>query len=73
MTGVWMSTGKTSKGMPLVPPDPVISPLRSYRQLIDTQTERWSVFPTFDQRTLAELVQDELAERETPRCNFPAA
>jgi len=44
-------------------PDPVISPLRSYRQLMDPPTERWPVFPTFDQRTLAELVQDELADR----------
>jgi hypothetical protein len=44
-------------------PDPVISPLRSYRQLMDPPTERWPVFPTFDQRTLAELVQEELAER----------
>ncbi|GCF15816.1 recombinase [Haloarcula mannanilytica] len=44
-------------------PDPVISPLRSYRQLMDPPTERWPVFPTFDQRTLAELVREELAER----------
>jgi len=44
-------------------PDPVISPLRSYRQLMDPPTDRWPVFPTFDQRTLAGLVQDELAER----------
>jgi len=44
-------------------PDPVISPLRSYRQLMDPATERWPVFPTFDQRTLAGIVQDELAER----------
>ena len=44
-------------------PDPVISPLRSYRQLMDPPTERWPVFPTFDQRTLAEFVQEELAER----------
>jgi len=34
-------------------PDPVISPLRSYRQLMDPPTDRWPVFPTFDQRTLA--------------------
>jgi len=44
-------------------PDPVISPLRSYRKLMAPPTERWPVFPTFDQRTLAELVQDELADR----------
>ena len=44
-------------------PDPVISPLRSYRQLMDPPTERWPVFPMFDQRTLAGLVQDELGER----------
>jgi len=37
-------------------PDPVISPLRSYRQLMDPPTDRWPVFPTFDQRTLAGLV-----------------
>ena len=44
-------------------PDPVISPLRSYRKLMDLPTERWPVFPTLDQRTLAELVQEELADR----------
>ncbi|RLM53477.1 site-specific integrase [Halobellus sp. Atlit-31R] len=44
-------------------PDPVISPLRSYRKLMDPPTERWPVFPSFDQRTLAELVQDELSDR----------
>jgi integrase len=44
-------------------PDPVTSPLRSYRQLMDPPTERWPVFPTFDQRTLAEIVREELAER----------
>jgi len=41
-------------------PDPAISPLRSYRQLMDPPTERWPVFPTFDQRTLAGLIQNEL-------------
>jgi integrase len=44
-------------------PDPVISPLRSYRKLLDPPTERWPVFPTFDQRTLVGLVQDELVDR----------
>jgi len=44
-------------------PDPVLSPLRSYRQLMDPPTDRWPVFPTFDHRTLAELVQEELADR----------
>jgi integrase len=44
-------------------PDPVISPLQSYRKLMGPPTERWPVFPTFDQRTLAELVQEELADR----------
>ena len=44
-------------------PDPVISPLRSYRKLLDPPTDRWAVFPTFDHRTLAELVQEELADR----------
>ena len=33
--------------------DPVISPLRSYRKLMDPPTDRWPVFPTFAQRTLA--------------------
>ncbi|QGX93357.1 site-specific integrase (plasmid) [Haloplanus rallus] len=47
-------------------PDPVISPLRSYRKLMDPPTERWPVFPTLDQRTLAELVQEELADRGEP-------
>jgi hypothetical protein len=44
-------------------PDPVISPLRSYRKLIDPPTDRWSVFPTFDQRTLAGLMQEDIADR----------
>ncbi|WP_226023782.1 tyrosine-type recombinase/integrase [Halomicrobium salinisoli] len=44
-------------------PDPVIGPLRSYRKLMDPPTDRWPVFPTFDQRTLADLVRDELADR----------
>ena len=30
---------------------------------MDPPTERWPVFPTFDQRTLAELIQDELVDR----------
>ncbi len=30
---------------------------------MDPPTERWPVFPTFDQRTLAGLIQDELADR----------
>jgi integrase len=44
-------------------PDPVISPLQSYRQLMDPPTERWPIFPTFDRRTLAGLVQKELSDR----------
>jgi integrase len=44
-------------------PDPVIAPLRSYRKLMEPPTERWPVFPTFDQRTLAGFVQEELADR----------
>jgi integrase len=39
-------------------PGPVIAPLRSYRTLMDPPTVQWPVFPTFDQRTLATLVQD---------------
>ncbi|WP_115864503.1 phage integrase SAM-like domain-containing protein [Halorussus litoreus] len=44
-------------------PDPVISPLRNYQRLLDLPTERWPVFPTFDQRTLATLVSEELADQ----------
>jgi integrase len=44
-------------------PDPVLSPLRSYQKLMDPPTDRWPVFPTFDQRTLATLVREELADR----------
>ncbi|WP_424016275.1 tyrosine-type recombinase/integrase (plasmid) [Halorientalis pallida] len=44
-------------------PDPVITPLRNYYKIMNPPTERWPVFPTFDQRTLATLVQDELADR----------
>ena len=47
-------------------PDPVISPLRSYQKLLDPPTDRWPVFPTLDQRTLAELVQEESADRGEP-------
>jgi integrase len=46
-------------------PDPVIAPLRSYRTLMDPPTVQWPVFPTFDQRTLATLVQDELDGPDT--------
>ena len=49
-------------------PDPVVSPLRNYRQLMDPPTDRWPVFPTLDRRTLAGLVQEELADRgERPK------
>ncbi len=41
-------------------PDPVISPLRNYQRLLDPLSERWPVFLTFDQRTLATLVSEEL-------------
>jgi len=44
-------------------PDPVISPLRNYRRLMHPPTDRCPVFPTFDQRTLAGLVQEELLDR----------
>ncbi|WP_181692622.1 phage integrase SAM-like domain-containing protein [Natronomonas sp. LN261] len=44
-------------------PDPTIAPLRNYRKLMDPPTQRWPVFPTFDQRTLATLVRNELADR----------
>ena len=44
-------------------PDPVISPLHNYQQLMNPPTDRWPVFPTLDRRTLAGLVQEELADR----------
>ena len=44
-------------------PDPVISPVGNYRKLMDPPTDRWPVFPTLDQRTLAGLVRTELADR----------
>lgn len=44
-------------------PQPVIAPLRTYRRLLDPPSERWPVFPTFDQRTLADLVRDKLADQ----------
>jgi integrase len=44
-------------------PDPVIAPLRSYRRLLAPPSDRWPVFPTFDRRTLADLVREELADR----------
>jgi len=47
-------------------PDPVIAPLRRYRELADPPSERWPVFPTFDRQTLAGLVRDELADRGEP-------
>ena len=44
-------------------PGPVISPARGSRKLMNSPTKRWPVFPTFDRRMLARLVQDELADR----------
>jgi hypothetical protein len=44
-------------------PDPVISPLRSFRKLMDPPTDRWPVFPTFDQRTIGTKVREELADQ----------
>ena len=44
-------------------PEPVIAPLRTYRRLADPPADRWPVFPTFDRRTLAALVREELADR----------
>ncbi|CDK37813.1 site-specific recombinase [Halorubrum sp. AJ67] len=43
-------------------PEPVISPLKSYHQLLNPPTDRWPVFPTFDQRTLADLIKTELSD-----------
>jgi integrase len=43
-------------------PDPVVGPVERYRTLLDPPSERWPVFPTFDRRTLAELVEEELAD-----------
>ncbi|MXR53019.1 site-specific integrase [Halovenus sp. WSH3] len=44
-------------------PDPVIAPLERYRTLMEPPAERWPVFPTFDQRSLAQSVRAELADR----------
>lgn len=44
-------------------PKPVITPLRTYRKLLEPPSERWPVFPTLHHRTLAELVCDKLADR----------
>ncbi|WP_257300374.1 phage integrase SAM-like domain-containing protein [Haloarchaeobius sp. FL176] len=44
-------------------PDPVVGPLRRYRKLLDPPSDRWPVFPTLDQRTLATVVTDGLADR----------
>lgn len=44
-------------------PGPVHTPLRTYRRLMDPPTDRWPMFPTFDRRTLADLVETELADR----------
>lgn len=44
-------------------PEPVITPLRNYKRLLDPPSDHWPVFPTFDQRTLGDLVRDELADR----------
>jgi integrase len=44
-------------------PEPVIQPLKTYRELLDPPSERWPVFPTFSPRTLGELVREELADR----------
>jgi hypothetical protein len=44
-------------------PDPVIPPLRRYRALLRPPSDRWPVFPTFDQRTLARRIRTALADR----------
>ncbi|RXK47831.1 tyrosine-type recombinase/integrase [Halorientalis pallida] len=44
-------------------PDPVIHPLQQYRKVLKPPTDRWPVFPTFDQRSLGKLVQEELTDR----------
>lgn len=44
-------------------PEPVITPLRNYKRLVDPPSDRWPVFPRFDQRTLADRVRDELTDR----------
>lgn len=44
-------------------PEPVITPLRNYRRVLKPPTDRWPVFPTFDQRSLAALVREALADR----------
>lgn len=44
-------------------PGPVIMPLKSYRHFLDPPSGRWPVFPTFDKRSLGELVKQELSDR----------
>jgi integrase len=44
-------------------PDPVVTPLRNYRKILDPPADQWPVFPTLDPRTLASVVTEELADR----------
>jgi integrase len=45
-------------------PEPVLDPLERYRTLLSPPDDRWPVFPTFDQRTLAGRVREALADRD---------
>jgi integrase len=44
-------------------PEPTIHPLRIYASVLDIPDSEWPVFPTLHRPTLAQLVQEELAER----------
>jgi len=73
-TGAWTFTGRNSGGTPPVSPTRRSRRCGSYRQLMDPPTERWPVFPTFDQRTLAGLIRMGAADRgERPDASLPSA
>ena len=44
-------------------PDPVIEPLRLYKQRLDPPSDQWAVFPTFHFGTVSKHIQEELANR----------
>jgi len=60
--GVWTSTKETIEGC-CEPPRSGDFAAAELSEAGGPSTEQWPAFPTFDQRTLAEFVQEELADR----------
>lgn len=66
MTGVWMSTERISNGLSEFS-RPCHLATSKLPPPLDPVSQQWPVFPTFDQRTLAKLVREDLADRGLKR------